>query len=49
MAKIEEAREDVAFEVIDRAVPPEKRFKPKRRVIVILAGTVGIFLGVFLA
>jgi uncharacterized protein involved in exopolysaccharide biosynthesis len=49
MAKIEEAREDVAFQVIDRAVPPEKRFKPKRRMIVILAGTVAVFMGVFLA
>ena len=48
MAKIEEAREDVAFQVIDRAVPPEKRFKPKRRLIVLLAGTVAIFMGIFL-
>ena len=49
MAKIEEAREDVAFQVIDRAVPPEKRFKPKRRMIVVLAGTVALFVGIFLA
>lgn len=48
MSKIEEAREDVAFQVIDRAVPPEKRFKPKRKLIVLLAGTVAIFMGVFL-
>ncbi len=48
MAKIEEAREEVAFQVIDRAIPPEKRFKPKRKLIVLLAGTVAIFMGVFL-
>jgi len=48
MARIEEAREGVAFQVIDRAVPPEKRFKPKRRLIVLLTGTVAIFMGIFL-
>jgi uncharacterized protein involved in exopolysaccharide biosynthesis len=48
LAKIDEAREDVSFQIIDRAVPPEKRFKPKRKLIVVLAGTVGLFMGVFL-
>jgi len=48
MAKIEEAREDMAFQVIDRAVPPEERFKPKRKLIVMIAGIVAIFMGVFL-
>jgi uncharacterized protein involved in exopolysaccharide biosynthesis len=49
LAKIEEAKEDVAFEVIDRAVPPEKRYKPKRKLIVLLSGTVALFMGVLLA
>ena len=34
--------------MIDRAVPPEKRIKPKRRQVVMLAGVVSLFAGVFL-
>jgi uncharacterized protein involved in exopolysaccharide biosynthesis len=48
MARIDEAREEVTFQVIDEAVPPEKRFKPKRRMIVLLTGVVAVFFGVFL-
>ncbi len=47
MAKIEEAKEDITFQVIDRAVPPEKRIKPKRKLVVMLAGVVSLFAGVF--
>jgi tyrosine-protein kinase Etk/Wzc len=48
MAKIEEAKEDIAFQVIDKAIPPEKRIKPKRRLNVMLAGVVSLFAGIFL-
>ena len=48
MAKIEEAKEDIAFQVIDPAIPPEKRIKPKRRLNVMLAGVVSLFAGIFL-
>jgi uncharacterized protein involved in exopolysaccharide biosynthesis len=48
MAKIDEAKEDIAFQVIDRAIPPEKRIKPKRRLNVMLAGVVSLFAGIFL-
>jgi uncharacterized protein involved in exopolysaccharide biosynthesis len=48
MAKVEESKEDITFQVIDRAIPPEKRIKPKRRQIVMLAGVVSLFAGVFL-
>ena len=48
MARIEEAKEDITFQVIDRAIPPEKRIKPKRRQMVMLAGAVSLFAGVFL-
>lgn len=47
MARIEEAKEDITFQVIDRAVPPEKRIKPKRKLTVMLAGVVSLFAGVF--
>jgi uncharacterized protein involved in exopolysaccharide biosynthesis len=49
MARIEEAREDVAFQVIDKAVPPETSFKPKRRLIVLFTGTAAVLIGLLLA
>jgi tyrosine-protein kinase Etk/Wzc len=48
IAKIDEAKEDVTFQVIDPAIPPEKRIKPKRKLNVMLAGIVSLFVGVFL-
>jgi tyrosine-protein kinase Etk/Wzc len=48
IAKIDEAKEDVTFQVIDRAIPPEKRIKPKRKLNVMLAGIVSLFVGIFL-
>lgn len=48
VAKIEEAKEDITFQVIDPAIPPEKRIKPNRRRTVMLAGVVSLFAGIFL-
>ena len=48
IAKIEETKEDITFQVIDRAIPPEKRIKPKRRLNVMLAAVVSLFAGIFL-
>jgi len=48
LAKIEEAKDDLTFQVIDPAIPPEMRIKPKRTQNVLLAGVVSLFLGVFL-
>ena len=39
--------EDFALEVIDPAVAPEIREKPKRKLIVALGGVCGGFLGIF--
>jgi len=47
LAKIEETKDDLTFQVIDPAIPPEKRIKPKRTQNVMLAGVVSLFLGVF--
>lgn len=49
MAKIEEAREDLAFQVIDFAQVPIKRFKPQRRKIVMMYFVASLFIAVFLA
>lgn len=48
-AKIEEAKEEISFQVIDYAYPPRYRFKPKRKIIVAIAFTSSIILGAFLA
>jgi uncharacterized protein involved in exopolysaccharide biosynthesis len=48
LAKIEETKDDITFQIIDPAIPPEKRIKPKRTQNVMLAGIVSLFLGTFL-
>jgi uncharacterized protein involved in exopolysaccharide biosynthesis len=37
MARLDEAREGVVIQVVDRAVPPEKKSKPKKALIAVLA------------
>ena len=46
-AKIDEAKDATIIQVIDKAEPPEQRFKPKRRQMVMIAGVVGFFLSIF--
>lgn len=48
-AKFEEAREDISFQTIDRAVPPERKIKPKVRMNVMLAGITSLFISIFLS
>jgi len=48
MAKIDEAKEGISFQVIDRAIPPKKSIKPKIRLNVMLTGVVSLFAGIFL-
>jgi len=47
-AKIEESRE-VLLQVVDPAVPPEKRAKPKRTLTISIATFLGLFSGVLCA
>ena len=49
LAKIEEAKDVLTIQVLDRAVPPDKKSSPKRSLIVILTTLVAFFLAVFLA
>lgn len=49
MAKIEEAREDLSFNIIDSAVAPVHPSKPKRLLIVGVAFVGGLFLSIFVA
>ncbi len=46
-AMLANVNEDFALEVIDPAVAPEKREKPKRKLIVVLGGVFGGILGIF--
>ena len=46
-AMLANVNEDFALEVIDPAIAPEIRDKPKRKLIVALGGVCGGFLGIF--
>jgi hypothetical protein len=49
MAKIDEAKDAGLVQTIDRAVPPDEKAKPKRLLIVALAGIGFFFIAVLLA
>lgn len=49
LARIQEATEEVAFQIVDPAIVPEEKIKPQRTKLVLLAGIVSLFLGVFLS
>jgi tyrosine-protein kinase Etk/Wzc len=48
-AKLAEARDTPTVQVLDPAVPAEKKSKPSIRLNVMIAGVLGLFLGIFLA
>ena len=49
IAKIEEAKSMPTIQVLDKAEPPEKKCKPKRTRMVLLAGITGLFISVIAA
>lgn len=49
MAKIDEAKDELAFQVIDPARIPEKRFKPRRKQMVMVAFVSSLLIGIFAA
>lgn len=48
-AKLDEARDASVIQIVDKAVPPEKKIKPRRAVIALLGGTIGFMLAVMTA
>jgi len=46
VAKLDEARDSVIIQTIDKAMPPDKKSKPKRGMIVVLATMAGFLLSV---
>jgi uncharacterized protein involved in exopolysaccharide biosynthesis len=49
LAKLDEAKEGALIQVVDPAVPPERRSSPKRGLIVIIATAAGFVLGLIAA
>ncbi len=47
IARIQEAKDSPTVQVLDAAIPPEKRIKPKRALIVILSTFTAGFFGIF--
>jgi tyrosine-protein kinase Etk/Wzc len=45
-AKLDEAKQGALVQVIDRAVPPDRRSSPKRAIMVILASAIGFFVSI---
>ena len=48
-AMIANVREEYAFRILDRAIPPMERTSPKRTQIVLASGLLGVILGVCIA
>jgi uncharacterized protein involved in exopolysaccharide biosynthesis len=48
-AKIAEARDMPTVQVLDRAVPAERKSKPKTVLTSVIVGVLSLFLGIFLA
>jgi uncharacterized protein involved in exopolysaccharide biosynthesis len=44
LAKVDEAREGAVIQVVDKAVPPERKSKPKRGLVAVLSTLAGGFL-----
>jgi uncharacterized protein involved in exopolysaccharide biosynthesis len=49
IAKIEEAKSMPTIQILDKADVPEKKCKPKRTRMVVLAGVTSLFVGIFAA
>jgi uncharacterized protein involved in exopolysaccharide biosynthesis len=49
IAKIDEAKDASLIQVVDKALVPEQKSKPKRSLIVILATMMAFFIGILLA
>lgn len=48
-AVMAEAREGMVVQVVDPAIPPELKIKPRRKLMLIVAGFLGLFVGIFAA
>jgi len=49
LARVDEAKEGPLIQQVDVATPPERRSKPKRAIMVLVAAFAGLFLGLLVA
>jgi uncharacterized protein involved in exopolysaccharide biosynthesis len=49
LAKIDEAKEGVPVQIVDQAIPAERKSSPKRAIIVISAAALGLLIGLIVA
>jgi tyrosine-protein kinase Etk/Wzc len=49
IARVDEAKDAIIIQILDKAVPPDKKVKPKRTIMVAAAGFVGFSLAIFMA
>jgi tyrosine-protein kinase Etk/Wzc len=49
IAKLDEAKEGALVQVVDPAIPPDRKSSPKRAIIVIVSTVAGFFLGILAA
>jgi uncharacterized protein involved in exopolysaccharide biosynthesis len=49
IARVDEARDATIIQVLDRAVPPERKAKPKRTIMVAFVTFVGLFFAILIA
>ncbi|MCK4966328.1 hypothetical protein KAS50_04815 [bacterium] len=48
-AKIEEAKDTPTIQILDRAVPPEKKYKPRRMILVVFWTSAAVIFSIILA
>lgn len=49
LAKVDEAKESALIQVLDKAIEPDRRSKPNRSQIVVIASLIGLIVGILLA
>ena len=49
LARLDEAKEGSVIQVVDPALPPDRRSFPKRGLITIVAGVLGLIVGISIA
>ncbi|MDK6079271.1 GumC family protein [Massilia varians] len=49
VARLDEAKDSSIIQVLDEAIEPERHFKPKRAIIVVIAGLVGLLAAIIAA
>jgi len=48
-AKLDEARDATVIQIIEKAIPPENKIRPRRAQMVVITGVVGFFISIFAA